>query len=150
MSREHHNKIQALLRNLPRGVPLLPPMRRCTLCSVGVENHGFAGPTAHDLVSKNCPLPDTYLDDTPWPATFGTIHPDGRVEHRVDEGDGVCLQCGGCSHFRPVDADFGWCRCPGGQYEGQLQFEHLSCVSFSLDPHGWGWRTDEDDEDDGG
>lgn len=157
----HRCKIGWLESHLPLGVPCNEtPMVRCKGCNVAVEahrpvcplpstydDHGAERCTACNCVTgephrkwKECPLPETYVDGRAWPATFGYYDAAGRPVHTVDEArQEYCFQCEFCQHFRPVDGDWGYCRAPGGQYEGRLSFEHFTCPRFVYD--------DSDDEE---
>lgn len=73
----------------------------------------------------------------PWPATFGDYDESAGATHRPesDQGDGYCLQCGGCRFYLTLDGDWGGCSLAGGQYDRQLVFEHWSCNGFRFGAH---------------
>lgn len=70
----------------------------------------------------------------PWPATFGSEVADGSLIHASDEGQGYCLQCGGCTYYIPLEGklggDWGACSNPKSQYDRTCVFEHWTCKEF--------------------
>jgi hypothetical protein len=71
------------------------------------------------------------IGQRPWPVTFGIIK-NGKVQHRVDEGNGTCLQCGACKHCLAIENndDWGVCSNPKSQYDRTAVFEHWTCKFF--------------------
>lgn len=68
----------------------------------------------------------------PWPATFGDYdEATDTPTHQPDEGQGYCLQCGGCRYYMPVPGrlgmDWGACSNPRSEYDARMVFEHWTC-----------------------
>jgi hypothetical protein len=55
----------------------------------------------------------------------------GRAVNRNDEKDHFHPeQCGGCRKFKPIDADWGWCKNHASVYCGRKMFEHDTCSKW--------------------
>jgi hypothetical protein len=85
----------------------------------------------------------------------GFSNPDSRRRYESqwpDEPDVAALyqagrQCGGCSHFAPLNSDYGICCAGGSRHFTESVFEHFTCPSqvdegwgphsFSADPQFW-------------
>lgn len=76
--------------------------------------------------------PERSAGERPWPATFGDYDEEKGAIHMADEGPGFCHQCGGCRFYLTLNADWGVCSLPGGQYDRQAVFEHWTCKGFRL------------------
>ena len=62
------------------------------------------------------------------------------IRSRYEEGE----QCGGCSYFAPLNADWGVCCRPKSRHHLETVFEHFTCPSYIAEgwgPHSFSERT---------
>jgi hypothetical protein len=153
-NRIHQRWADDLFSALPPGVPNEEPIVRCTRCGVSVDGHtktphkpvdpypdgpymrcGVCRCSVRHHKAASCTLPGTYVDDSVRPATFGDLGADGRPIHRVNEGQGYCFQCGGCTYYVPLEgalgADWGGCTNPRSPFDRRCVFEHWTCTEFT-------------------